>query len=545
MKALDIKSIASAINRFLEVPILDPDERRRSWLLNVLLLSALALSVLTLQTTIIVGLFDWVSVSSQLYVMLPILIVGVGFVYILNRFVSGRLACILFLLIMIAAVAFSDEPEQVASGRSLVSFAFPIVMASMILSPSASFAAAGISSLAIVALAQSIHIPADPFPMLAFFAVALVSWLGARTMERAIRGLRLLTLELEDRVRDRTRDLAESLSKTEAILDSTVDGIVVFDTEGRATVANPATASLLGASVDEIVGSGIKELVSDSMDADVSSVKLECGGKTLAVTAAPVHLESGEEIGTVAVFHDFTQEAEVDRMKSTFLSIASHDLRSPLGAVLGLTELVREGVYATLEEQRDAIDRIYSNTQYMLSLANSLLGRAQIEAGILQLRSAPFSPADLVANVIDAMQVQARDKGIELVTHVAGDVPDMVTGDREKVSQVLFNLVGNGIKFTDEGSVEIHACAHDDEHLTLVVSDTGCGISGDDQSIVFEPFRRAEGTSAAGVGLGLSIVKQLVELMGGEIHLESRVGQGSTFTVILPIDRPPMTNSTS
>ena len=265
------------------------------------------------------------------------------------------------------------------------------------------------------------------------------------------------------------------------------------------------------------------------------SIKVQWDKKTLSMSAAQVRLDSGEEIGTVAVFRDFTQEAEVDRMKSTFLSIASHDLRSPLGAILGLTELIREDVYASPEEQRHAVDRIYANTQYMLSLANSLLGQAQIEAGILQLRLAPLSPSNLVEEVTSAMGVLAHDRGLELTGHISDDTPPSVTGDREKLSQVIFNLVGNAIKFTEEGSVQIHAFADDETHWALAVSDTGRGIPEDAQDIIFEPFRQVEGTSAAGVGLGLTIVKQLVDLMGGEIHLESEVGKGSTFTIVLPI----------
>jgi PAS domain S-box-containing protein len=341
-----------------------------------------------------------------------------------------------------------------------------------------------------------------------------------------------------------------------AILNSTADGIVVFDNTGRASIANPATEHLLGQPSSEIVGHDldglmrervsaydqevIEDIVTDAI-AHYPSLKVKWDDKTLSMSAAPVKLESGENIGTVAVFRDFTKEAEVDRMKSTFLSIASHDLRSPLGAILGLSELVREGVYTSPDEQRHVIDRIYSNTQYMLSLANSLLGQAQIEAGILQLRLAPFSPSSLIESVISAMDVLAHNKGIELRAHITDDTPDMIVGDQEKLSQVLFNLVGNGIKFTDEGSVQVRAYRPDEaEHpvqWALEVSDTGRGIPEEIQPLIFEPFTRAEASAIPGVGLGLSIAKQLVELMGGQIHLESQVGRGSTFTAVLPLEQ--------
>jgi len=291
---------------------------------------------------------------------------------------------------------------------------------------------------------------------------------------------------------------------------------------------------LMKDSVDTYDREVITDILKDRA-AHYPSLKIRWGDKTLSMSAAPVKLDSGEEIGTVAVFRDFTQEAEVDRMKSTFLSIASHDLRSPLSAILGLTELVREGVFTSLEKQRYAIDRIYSNTQYMLSLANSLLGQAQIEAGILKLRLGPLSASELVEEVTNAMSVLAQDRGIELTGHVSEDMPDSVIGDREKLNQVLFNLVGNAIKFTDEGSVQVRVYVQDQEHWALAVSDTGRGIPEDAQDVIFEPFRQVEGTSAAGVGLGLTIVKQLVDLLGGEIHLDSEVKKGSTFTIVLPI----------
>ena len=227
----------------------------------------------------------------------------------------------------------------------------------------------------------------------------------------------------------------------------------------------------------------------------------------------------------------------LDRANRTFLSIASHDLRSPLGAILGLTELVRDGVFTSLEEQRHAIDRIYANTQYMLSLTNSLLGQAQIEAGILQLRPAPFYPDSLIGAVVSAMEVLAQDKGIELVAHIDDDLPDIITGDQERLSQVLFNLVGNGIKFTDKGTVQVRAYVQEEGRWALAVSDTGLGIPEEAHAIIFEPFHWVETTSAAGAGLGLSIVKQLVELMDGEILLESQVEKGSTFTIVLPIEQ--------
>jgi len=555
-----VKSIATAVNRWLDVPSPDPDDARRRKLLNILLLflltgtlvSALVTSVallanptLPLPTMSIAGIELPGFLTS-----IPVVIVFSSILYAINRHWSGIIAGIIFLLFVVISL-FSNAPETILSSHLILTFAIPVVAASFLLRPYASLVVAGLIGLLVGIIGATLtKNPPLAAPLLTLEFIALISWLAARAMERAISDLRILNVELEDRVRDRTRELAESLSKTEAILDSTADGIVVFDTDGRASTANPATENLLGHAPREIVGHAIEtwiggnisaydqEVIADILKdrtAHYPSLKVRWDDKTLSMSAAPVKLDSGEEIGTVAVFRDFTQEAEMDRMKSTFLSIASHDLRSPLSAILGLTELVREEVFDSPEEQRHIIDRIYSNTQYMLSLANSLLGQAQIEAGILKLRLAPFSPSELVEDVTNAMGVLAQDRNIELTRHVSDDVPASITGDREKLNQVLFNLVGNAIKFTEEGSVQVHVYMQDQDHWALAVSDTGRGIPKDAQDTIFEPFHQVEGTAAAGVGLGLTIVKQLVELLGGEIHLKSEVDKGSTFTVVLPI----------
>jgi PAS domain S-box-containing protein len=561
-----LESIASAINRVLDVPSPDPDDARRRKLLNILLLFLLAgtfVSALVTTIALVTGSIPPVPTLRLAGIEIPgfltgipVAIVASALLYAINRYWSGTAASTVFLLIVVASL-FTNAPDRILSSHLILTFAIPVVAASFLLRPYASFIAAALIGLLVAIIGAALP-GGSPMaaPLLTLEFVALVSWLAALSMERALKNLRALNLELDQRVQARTRELAESLSKTEAILNSTADGIVVFDDDGRATIANLSTEHLLGQPPREIVGRDIDGLMRESVStydqeviediikdatAHYPSLKVKWDDKTLSMSAAPVKLDSGEDIGTVAVFRDFTQEAEVDRMKSTFLSIASHDLRSPLGAILGLTELVREGVYVSLEEQRHAIDRIYSNTQYMLSLANSLLGQAQIEAGILELRPAPFSPANLIKGVVSAMDVLAHDKGIELVALIADDIPDIIVGDQEKLSQVLFNLVGNGIKFTNEGAVQVRAYRADEADHTgqwaLEVSDTGRGIPEETLPIIFEPFLRADASSIPGVGLGLSIARQLVELMGGEIRLESQVGEGSTFTVVLPLEQ--------
>jgi signal transduction histidine kinase len=268
------------------------------------------------------------------------------------------------------------------------------------------------------------------------------------------------------------------------------------------------------------------------------SVKIKWGEKTLSTSAAPVRLDSGEVIGSVAVFRDFTREAEVDRMKSTFVSIASHELRAPLNAILGYAEMLKEGVYGSLtDEQQEVIARVLANTGQMLGLSNNLLDRAQMEAGKLTLKLTTFAPGSLLASVSEMMGGMVRTKGLELGTYVASDVPVTITGDWQRLQQILVNLTNNAIKFTDKGEVSLRIYTPDPDHWALAVSDTGCGISSKGQQVIFEPFHQEEDVAKkyGGAGLGLSIVRQLVALMGGQIQLESELGKGSTFTIILPL----------
>jgi signal transduction histidine kinase len=227
-------------------------------------------------------------------------------------------------------------------------------------------------------------------------------------------------------------------------------------------------------------------------------------------------------------------------MKSTFVSIASHELRTPLNAIMGYTELLHEQVYGPLtDRQHDATNRILANTNHMLSLANNLLDRAQIEAGTLELNIAGFSPSKVVSEAVNAMEILARSNGLELTSQAADGLPEKVTGDWQRVNQVVVNLIGNAVKFTREGGVHVRVYSPDADHWAVDVSDTGIGIPAEAQEYIFEPFRQADESPTreyGGAGLGLSIIKQLVTMMGGKVDLKSEIGKGSTFTVTLPVE---------
>jgi signal transduction histidine kinase len=449
------------INQLLEVSSEDPEDARRRRLLNILLFGVAVLTILTLIALIVVSLVGTAGTAREVYQLsigISALLFGFLIIFFVNRYWSGEVAGSFFLLLLVAVFAFSDTPQQIVQGRSLFLFTIPILMASVILRPWASFLMAGVCSTLIGAMDIFIlqNPPGVP-TMLGFFAVALVSWLSARSLENALADLRIINEELDQRVIARTHELAQA------------------------------------------------------------NAELEAANERLK---------------------------ELDRLKSRFVSMVSHELRTPLNAIQGFAEMIEAGIYGPVEEkQENALDRIIANAKRLLGIVNELLDQARMEAGQVVLKITSFSPAELTDDFHSTMDVLAENKGLTLTTEVTPDVPAMLHGDRERLHQIVVNLVNNALKFTEEGGIHMRLHRPDVEHWAIDVTDTGTGIPKDAQAYIFEPFRQVDGSETRthkGVGLGLSIVKQLTELMGGEITIESEVGQGSTFTVVLPLT-PPQT----
>jgi signal transduction histidine kinase len=230
------------------------------------------------------------------------------------------------------------------------------------------------------------------------------------------------------------------------------------------------------------------------------------------------------------------QLAEASQHKSQFLANMSHELRTPLNAILGYTELILDSVYGdTPDKMREVLDRIQRNGRHLLGLINDVLDLSKIEAGQLNLSLADYSLKDVVQNVYTAVEALAKKKQIALKVEVSPHLP-AARGDERKLTQVLLNLVGNAIKFTDSGEVAIKAFAGNGS-FTVAVRDTGPGIAQAGQAKIFEEFQQADSSitkKKGGTGLGLAIAKRIVELHGGRIWVESSPGQGSTFSFTLP-----------
>lgn len=228
-----------------------------------------------------------------------------------------------------------------------------------------------------------------------------------------------------------------------------------------------------------------------------------------------------------------------NEFKSQLLARISHELRTPLGALMGMTEMLQQNVYGPLTpEQQDITHRIVNNSQALQHVFGELLDQSQIESGQLRLKEEEFSPHTLTQKVYLQCLPLAERKDLTLHVQIDPDLPGELIGDEARIEQSLSNLVVNAIKFTRTGEVSICTRKQDDKHWVLQVKDTGIGISEETLAYIFEPFRRADETTRrefGGVGLGLAIVKQLVTAMNGTVQVESNVGRGSTFTIVLPL----------
>jgi signal transduction histidine kinase len=229
---------------------------------------------------------------------------------------------------------------------------------------------------------------------------------------------------------------------------------------------------------------------------------------------------------------------EASRMKSEFLANMSHELRTPLNGIIGFSELIRDE--AADDETRENADIIEKSSRHLLELVNSILDIAKIEAGAMTLAVRPVKLAALVSEAAAIHQSAAQAKGIGLVNRIGEDCPETIQADPLRLRQILHNLLSNAVKFTEKGEVSLSVERMPD-HVLFKVADTGAGIPEDMLHAIFEKFRQVDSfltRSHSGTGLGLTLARHLVELMGGTIGVESTLGKGTVFHFTLPYQQP-------
>jgi PAS domain S-box-containing protein len=351
----------------------------------------------------------------------------------------------------------------------------------------------------------------------------------------------------------------EESIRRQAILTSIADGVVVNDAEGRVILVNPAAELILDTSSEQLIGrdfhvlfsvfgaqsrtkaSEAMQMLLNSSASEVSKpfkTVMEIDERIVHAHLSPVRTRDGSFLGVVATLRDVTKEVEADRAKSEFISTVSHELRTPMTAIKGYTDLLHGEVVGPINsDQKRFLSIIKNNTDRLTALINDLLDISRVETGRVRFEPQAVQIGDVIADVVSALAGQAEVKNQSLTYEIVGGLPEIM-GDRDRLNQVLTNLIGNAIHYTPHGGmIEVRAY-HVENAVRVDVRDTGIGIAPDDMGRIFERFYRADHPlvqETSGTGLGLSIVRMFVEMHGGRVWVESRRNKGSTFTFILPL----------
>ncbi len=390
------------------------------------------------------------------------------------------------------------------------------------------------------------------------------------TGERTNRVLVKSRDELEDRVEERTKDLQKATKQTELILENATDGILTIDDNQIVVGFNPACEGLWGYSAAEVLGQPITILIPEYArenhlqnvhkfrDAEAEGVHMESRGLKLfglmkngTIFPAEVGISKSEIDGETfysAFIQDITErekaEAEIlearkvadaaNQAKGDFLANMSHEIRTPMNAIMGLSDLCLRTDLSP--KQNDYLGKIHSSAESLLGIINDILDFSKIEAGKLDMESIPFEIDRVLDNLATVVTVKTQEKGLELLFARDPKVPPVLIGDPLRVGQIMVNLVNNAVKFTESGEivVQIDVVDRREDGVTMrfSVRDTGIGMNEEQQGRLFKSFSQADTSTTrkyGGTGLGLAISKQLVEMMGGEIHVESEPGKGSNF----------------
>ena len=379
--------------------------------------------------------------------------------------------------------------------------------------------------------------------------------------------------------RKRAEAVLASEQRYRLLFDRNPDGVFAVDTTGRFVLANPACEQISGYSASELLQKAFVDLCEPDQRAAVREhfdrnlredaytqlettiIRRDGQRVDLWIAGEPI-VSEGQVVGVHCTAKDITDRKRMEEelkqakaaaeaanvAKSQFLASMSHELRTPMNAILGMTDLALQEPLS--DRLRDYLQTARESGDLLLNLLNEVLDVSRIEAGRFELEATPFSPQQTVEQVVRTLRVRADEKGLALSCELAEDLPNLLVGDSLRLRQVLMNLIGNAIKFTPRGKIVVRVAVQGRRGATVSlkfsVSDTGIGIAPEHRERLFAPFTQADASTTrryGGSGLGLTISKRLVDLMGGTIWLESQLGQGSTFhfTVTLPMARSSST----
>jgi len=389
----------------------------------------------------------------------------------------------------------------------------------------------------------------------ALIVVLLIRW------RLAAEKMRTLEAHVEE-LSDRNWELREAEERARSLLEAQGDLIVRRDSGGRVTYANDAFCALAGKTRAALIGKvmelpvldrGALTVLADGTRVHDQKIANGASARWIAWREVAVRTEFGSEVQGVG--RDVTDRVEAERAlasardqaetanraKSRFLAIVSHEIRTPLNGILGMADLLLD---TGLTPERVTYARAAKTSgETLLSLIEEILDFSKIEAGKLDLEARPFALSTLVEEAVELLAPRAQAKCIEIASFVDERLPLQVVGDAARLRQVLLNLAGNAIKFTERGGVAVIVEAGENENeIRFEVRDTGIGLNGEDQHRIFLDFEQADGSSTrkfAGTGLGLAISKRIVERMDGRIAIESEPGAGATFSFTVPLQPAP------